>query len=221
MQDQARAEDRVVLRVRGSASVEVAPDFAELHVRVTAEHPSDRSAALSASAAAADALRSAVDGLAPQGTVGVEVHLSSVSVRPLRRREGDGWVDAGFIATVAGCVRCGADDAGVVAGVVAASGVELNWVRWTLDADNPVHRHVRGLAVAEAERAAVDYAEALIRPVDGLTLVELADPGAGTSDRPMFARAAGDPGGAGANHELSLDPTPVKVAADVNAVYLA
>lgn len=208
--------DQVVLRVRGSASTEVPPDFAELSLRVFAAHPEDRARALADAAGVADQLRSDLEGLSASGPVGVEVHLSSVSVHPKNRWVGGELICDGFAASVTGCVRCAADDAAEVAEVVAAAGVELFGVRWVLDDDNPARRHVRGLAVADAERAADDYADALGRPHGELR--ELAD--SGLSFRAELAPMVAEPG-VWQGQRLTLDPETVHISATVEALYLA
>jgi uncharacterized protein YggE len=204
---------KVAIRVRGSAQREVPPDFAQVSVRVSSVD-ADRDAALAATAERTARVRSAAE--ATDGVLQVAFGRISVAVN---RRHVDGvMVEDGYVATMTGTVKVAADDAAALTTAVVAHGADISWVSWTLDDDNPAHRHVRALAVADAERAAQDFADALGRTLGDLEL--LADPGLDTS-APAAARAAGGFGKAAAPAELTFDPQPCIVRAAVVAHYSA
>ncbi|WP_369253976.1 SIMPL domain-containing protein [Geodermatophilus amargosae] len=205
-----------VVRVRGEATADYAPDRATLAVHVRESSPDGRSDALARASAVAADLRAALDG-AP----GVRrVVLSQVSVH-----ERWAWDPAagtheraGWEATVGGTVQADAGAVPEVAEAVAAAGAGIAGVSWELDDPAAARRAVRRAAVDAAREAAEDLADAVGRPLGALR--ELADPGlssavAGGPETPaVMAR-----GSAGGSPALDLDPQDVTVHAVVEATY--
>jgi uncharacterized protein len=203
-----------VVRVRGEASADHAPDAAVLSVHVRAVSPSSRAEALERASAGTAGLRAALEAAA-----GVRrVVLSRVSVHERHawdpdtgRHRRDGWE-----ASVDGSVRVDADAADDVAEVVAGAGAGIGGVGWELD--DAARRAVRRAAVEAAREAAEDLADAVGRPLGAL--VELADAGLSSAAVPgperMAVMARGSVGGA---PELRLDPHDVTVHAVVEATY--
>ena len=205
-----------VVRVRGEASAEHAPDAAVLTVHVRAVSPSSRAEALERASALTAGLRAA---LGPAAGVR-RVVLSRVAVHERHawdpdtgRHRRDGWE-----ASVDGSVRVDADAADAVAEVVAGAGAGIGGVGWELDDPASARRAVRRAAVEAAREAAEDLADAVGRPLGAL--VELADAGLSSVSAPgpetMAVMARGSVGGA---PELRLDPHDVPVHAVVEATY--
>ncbi|SHF98852.1 SIMPL domain-containing protein [Geodermatophilus nigrescens] len=205
-----------VVRVRGEASAEHAPDAAVLAVHARAVSPSSRAEALERASALAAGLRAALEPAA-----GVRrVVLSRVSVHERHawdpdtgRHRPDGWE-----ASVSGSVRVDAGAADSVAEVAAGAGAEIGGVAWELDDPASARRAVRRDAVDAAREAAEDLADAVGRPLGAL--VELADAGLSstTAGGPELMMAKGR-GAMGGEPELHLDPQDVTVHAVVEATY--
>lgn len=203
------------LHVRGSATREVAPDYASISVNVTARSPQRREAVEQATALLAE-LREATsaDDVRSARMSGVHIGEDHRWNPETNAHERQGWV-----ASVHGAVEV---DSSLVTDVVARlaqTGAEVGYLEWRLERDNAAYREVRAEAVADAFRAAEDFAAALGRPLGELRI--LADPGLlgqGADPRvaPMAARAmAGDASGAAPE----LDPQPQLVAASVEATF--
>jgi hypothetical protein len=204
---------RAVVRVRGEASAEHAPDVAVLTVSAAAVSADDRADALRQAAVVVAALRSALDGAA-----GVRrVALSRVSVHEVRERDPltDRRLPGRWEASVGGWVRADVEAAEALIGVVAAAGVSIDDVGWELDAPAAARRAVRRAAVEAAREAAADLADAAGRPLG--PLLELADAGLSSGARPeaMAVMARGAAGGP----DLHLDPRDVTLSAVVEATY--
>jgi uncharacterized protein YggE len=107
-----------------------------------------------------------------------------------------------------------------VLGSMVAAGAAVAGVEWLLAPDNPVHRQVRRDAVADAFRAAADFADALDRPLGALRT--LADAGLlGAQGGPPVGRAmmTGAGATAGEGVTVELDAEPQHVAARVEASF--
>jgi uncharacterized protein YggE len=195
--------------------VEVAPDLAVLGLEVSHRDP-DRQAALERARDGSEALR-AVLSSAPGVRRLVLSRLSVVeapewdgSGRPLRPTR---WQ-----ASVSGSVEADTGQAGAVAAAAAGAGAQVQWVDWRVADDNPGHREVRRAAVADAARAALDFADALGRPLGDLQ--RLADPGVpGGAVRAQLTAARAEGGGPSAGKPVDLDPQPVTLQAGVEATY--
>ncbi len=206
------SEPRAVVRVRGEASAEHAPDVAVLTVSAGAVSADSRADALRQAAAVVAALRSALDGAA-----GVrQVVLSRVSVHERSDRDPSAGRPrhTGWEATVGGRVQVDAGAAEELAAVVTAAGADVAGIAWELDEPAVARRAVRRAAVDAAREAAADLADAVGRALG--PLVELADAGLSS-------------GGSGAVEMLAvrgavgsgpqLDPQDVVLHAVVEATY--
>lgn len=203
------------VKVRGRASREVAPDFAVISVAVEAT-AAEQQDAVRQVARTADNLR---DGIAAADGLRTFV-LPRVRVQRNSRwdeRRGQS-VATDWTASVTGNVECEPAAVGPLATLVTSSGAQVMWVSWELDRANPNYREVRREAVADAVRAAEDFAAAVGRELG--PLLTLADEGLLDGGRvdaaPMFARAAVPAGG---EAQLDLDPQPQVVSTAVEATF--
>lgn len=203
------------LHVRGSATREVAPDYASISVSVTARARQREEAIEQATALLAE-LREATSADDVRSARMSGVHIGE----DLRwNPETNSHEQRGWVASVHGAVE--ADTAAVtdVVSRLAQTGAEVGYVEWRLERDNAAYREVRAEAVADAFRAAEDFASALNRPMGDLRILAdpgLLGPGAEPRVAPMAARVmAGDAGGAAPE----LDPQPQLVAANVEATF--
>lgn len=205
------------MRVRGSAQRELAPDYALAQVSLVARN-NDRAAALADVKAQLASFRAAIDG---------HDDIRSSRMSSIRVTENYEWnpktstqEQRGWIASINGSVE--ADTASVpdVIGRIADAGTQIGYLDWRLDVANPVYREVRQEAVADAMRAAEDFAAALGRQVGDLRV--LADAGLLGSENPIgpgpvMARAmSSDMAGTG---PIDIDPAPQMVTASVEATF--
>lgn len=211
-------EQPVLLNVRGQATAEVPPDYAWLTVEVSAADP-DRSMALRRAERDAADLRSAVEGAAGVRRLvlpRVKVHEETRWNQTAGTHDHIGWR-----AHVSGRLEVEVERVASVAAAVLAAHAAIGSVSWFLDDDNPAYRQVRRAAVADAFRAAADFADALDRTLGPLRT--LADPGLlggdGRGEAPVgrammagVAMAAGPP-------EFEYDPEPQTVWAAVEATF--
>lgn len=211
-------EPTTTVSVRGEAELEVAPDDATVSFGCTSRAATSDDA-LRAAGRLAEQVRDVLTGRAGVRafTLG-RVRVSEVTHWDQQREQ---QIHDGYSATVSG--RADIDTAAVGPTVTAlvAAGAQVSWVSWGLFADNPAYREVRKAAVAEAHRAAEDFADAVGAPLG--VLVTLADPGllgAGVPDRGerLYSRASAsitpEP-----LDDLELDPEPQTVTARVEACY--
>ena len=130
-------------------------------------------------------------------------------------------VPEGHAATVSGTADVTAEEVGVVVTVLVAAGARIGWLGWDLDVDNAAYRKVRQEAVADAHRAASDFAEAVGASLGAL--VTLADPGllgAGVpSEHGDLSIRASASYSIEPVEELDLDPEPQTVSAHVEACF--
>ncbi|CCH21201.1 SIMPL domain-containing protein [Micromonospora lupini] len=204
------ATDGPVVQVRGEAIREVPPELARFAVTVTARGR-DREATLTQLAERAAAVRVLLDGSEPAVA---RREAGDLWVRPQTKRSGErvvGWLGSvTTTVTVTDFTALGE----LMLRLADQDQVEVAGPWWELRPDSPAHREARHAAIGDALLRAREYAEALGARVTAL--IELADSGPG--DRPMFARAAFDVGGAGGGvPELELDPQPQTVQAAVQA----
>mgnify|MGYP003584896520 CR=1 FL=1 len=208
----------VLLNVRGQATAEVPPDYAWMVIEVSASD-ADRSVALRRTERDAAGLRSVLEG-----AVGVRrLVLTRVRVHEETRwNQATGTHDhLGWRAHVSGRLEVDVDRVAGVAEAVVAAHASIGGMSWFLDENNPAYREVRRAAVADAFRAAADFADALHRDLGPLRT--LADPGLlggdGRDDRPvgraMMAGVAMDAG----PPEFEYDPEPQTVSAAVEATF--
>jgi DNA-binding PadR family transcriptional regulator len=203
--------ERVELRVSGTATLDVPPDFARLHLRASAEDTDQGSAAAAMNAIGAAVRESTADHV---------LQLSRVHVEQIYERAGDNsprQTDR-WRATLTGHVDVATEHAGAVAARVVSAGAGIDYVGWHLRDDNPAYRQVRTAAVAQAAQAADDFAQAIGRS-DAGELRLLADAGLTAGAPPVqgmpMARAMAAP-----TPPIDLDPAPQHISATVEATYL-
>ena len=213
------ADSMTVINVRGSATEDVDPDFASIACSASATAPT-ASVAQQEASAIAESMRSAVsaaDGVRSMTLSRVTVHEVTRWNESTRESERTGWQ-----ATISGRCDVEAPNAGDVAGVLIEAGAELGYLSWNLNVDNPAQRRVRTAAVADARRAADDFAAAVGGTLG--ELLSLADPGllgggpGDASPRMASAGMAMDAFTAKAS-PVTLDPGSVTVVAAVEASY--
>lgn len=213
-------EDSTV-SVRGFAEIEVPPDFAtaSFNVTATAVEADDALAMASEDAAACRAVFAE--------SVGVrQSRVSRVRVQELNHwnKERDQYISDGYSATLTGSAEIEVRDAAGVIERLVDAGARISWVGWDVDRDNPAYRQARKLAVADAHRAANDFADAIGAALG--SLATLADPGLleagrrttgdhGAGSRVFSAMSVDDSG----SDELELDPEPQRVQAHVEACF--
>jgi uncharacterized protein len=207
--------DPTTLSVRGEASLDVLADHAVISVQVVRQDK-DRELALAAADEAAAALREVVSSASG---------LRRSTISSARVTEVTEWDDStkvsvrvGWQASLGGTADVEAAHAGKLAGDVVAAGAELLGVTWRVDETNPAHREVRRLAVADARRAADDFAHAL----GGSTgrLLQIADPGLISSTDSISLSSRGRAYAMSLNDQLEIDPQVVSIRAVVEARYL-
>lgn len=212
---------QTTVNVRGTATEDVEPDYALLHGSATATADTAQSAQDQAGAIAT-AMRAAVES-----AEGVRsIRLSHAAVHELTQwsDQAQEMVKIGWQASISGTCEVDAAHAGAAAGALVGAGAQIGYVSWCLDTDNPATRRVRTAAVADARRAAEDFAAALGSSVGDL--VTLADPGLLTAGgdgalRTSAPMAAYDSVGAAAKGgAIPLDAALVTVSAAVEASYL-
>jgi len=214
----AAAGDPTTLAVRGEASVEVLADQAVVSVHLQREDP-DRELAAAGAGELARAVRSVVaDATGVRRSTISRLHVTEVSTWDEQRHAN---VRAGWQATLGGTVVADAAAVGALAGDLVAVGAQILGVDWRVDDDNPAHREVRRLAVADAERAAADFAAALGGTVG--RLLELADSGLMSSVPQAVSLGMVSPGMAlvrGGTGAVEVDAQLLQLRAVVEARYL-
>jgi uncharacterized protein YggE len=203
--------------VRGTARLEVDPDYGTVSFSVEAE-ASTSPKALERAAIVADACRAVLADAA--GVRRRELGRVRVHERRHWSEQRNRWIADGFAASVSGSTDVDVAAVGRVVGALVDAGAVVGWVGWSLDDDNVAHREVRKHAVAEAHRAAVDFADAVGAPLGPLvTLADAGLLGAGVPDagphRVYSAASASEPEPA----ELDLDPEVQEVFARVEACF--
>lgn len=205
------------LRVRGSARREVVPDYAVAQVTLSAEEP-DRATAIAAVTAQLEEFRAATEGHADIRTSRMSNIRVSENFRwnpTTNAQEAIGWV-----ASLHGSVEANTESVPTVVGRLSGAGVQIGYLEWRLELDNPTYREVRQEAVADAARAAGDFADALGRQLGDLLV--LADSGLLGAESPVhpvpvMARAMASDAAVGG--PIDLDPAPQTVAATVEATF--
>lgn len=204
--------------VRGDAELEVAPDFATVSLACTSRAPASDDA-LRAAGRLAEQVRAVLTDRAGVRTFTIgRVRVSEVTHWD---REREQHLRTGYSATVSGRADIGTAAVGPTVTALVTAGAQISWVSWGLFTDNAAYREVRKLAVAEAHRAAEDFADAVGAPLG--VLVTLADPGLLGAGVPqdhemLYSRASAsiEPEPA---EDLDLDPEPQTVTARVEACY--
>jgi uncharacterized protein len=210
--------DAASLSVRGTATLEIPPDFGFIALAIT-DRNRDRDVALSSVRSKLETLRAslaAAEGVRKAEFPGVSVNEYGQWDEPTQSHINGGWM-----ASLSGNVESAVDVVGSVVMMAIAAGAHV-WLDWKIEDDNPGYREVRRRAVADAARAAEDFADALGRSVGHL--VALADPGllaphGPTRALPAFARQLGS-GPLRNEPDLDVDPRPVILQASVEARYI-
>jgi len=209
-------DEASTVRVRGFAELEAEPDFAVVTFQIE-RLDDDADEALAFAADAADECRTALTG-----ATGVRrFAISRVRNLEIRHWDADSerYLFGGYRATLSGTATVGAPAVGAVVAALVSAGAQVGWVAWDLDADNPAFRAVRAQAVADAHRAAEDFAVALDARLG--VLVTLADPGLldqGSRHTSTTSEMVASPA-AGAAEDLPIDPEPQTVYATVEACF--
>lgn len=207
-------ETSVTVAVRGHAQTQLAPQYARLHVAVTAASEGSSTDVTNQVNDVAAAIRA---HLLHHGQGVREVSLSRVRVDTQTN-----WVESGLdaalmttrTARLTGVVEVEAANVDGVAAAIIDAGGSISYVSWGIDPEHAAYREVRRDAVHAARLAAEDFADAAGMQLG--PLVSLADPGVTAA----VARGAAPAGLAAAHAHVTLDPEDVTVAATVEAVYL-
>jgi len=206
------------LNVRGMATEDVEPDYGVIHCSAIGRADT-AAAALERATVIADGMRAAAADVASVRSM----RLSRASVHEMLEWDESTHAQrsVGWQASIGGSAEVEAAGVPEVAGDLVAAGAEMSHVSWCINDDNAAYRRVRARAVADARRAADDFADALGRQVGDL--VSLADPGllGGGSAMPMargeMVLALAD--GASAKAAVNVDTELIGVTAVVEASY--
>lgn len=215
--------DVTTLHVRGSAEAEFPPDYAVVSVRIS-DLKRTSEAAFAACEPRVTEVRTRAEAIA-----GVRrVVLSRVHVAEEFEWRNDPppgrQVSTGWRATVSGSLELDTAAVDDTLAELSAAGVEIGGVWWQLDRDHPGFRQVRTEAVADAFRAAEDFAVALGRDLGELTVLAdsglLAAGGGGGGEQPVARMALKMEGAAPGGAALpATDPAPQRLAAQVEATF--
>jgi len=206
------------LNVRGMATDDVEPDYGVIHCAAVGR--ADTAAqALEGATALADNLRAAAQGFNEVRSIRLSraaVHETYEWDESTHAQRSTGWQ-----AVIGGSAEVEADGVSEVASELVAAGAEMSHVSWCINDDNAVYRRVRAGAVADARRAADDFASALGGMVGDL--ISLADPGLLGGGAPM-PTARGEmvlamTASASAKSVVSVDTELITVTAVVEASY--
>lgn len=200
-----------IISTAGEAHLEVDPEFAIVHVNISAFEP-DRPLAIKRVTERAEQAK-------PLFKEAERVETGSINVWP-EYRDHNAKHLSGYRATVSQQVRV--TDFTILGDLLARlgelNGVELNGPTWQLRPDSPHHRTARLAAVDDALRRARDYAAALGTEVTGM--VELSDTGDLIGQQQvqpmMFAMRAGLADG-GSTPTFDVAPARQQVSARVAA----
>ena len=206
------------LNVRGLASEDVEPDYGVIHCSAVGRADS-AAAALERANALADTMRAAASrlpGVRSMRLSRASVHETFEWDESTHAQRSTGWQ-----AVIGGSTEAEAASVADVAGELVAAGAEMSHVSWCINDDNAAYRRVRAAAVADARRAADDFAEALGGTVGDL--ISLADPGLLGGGSPM-PTARGEmvlamASGPSAKSAVSVDTELIIVTVVVEASY--
>lgn len=205
------------IAVRGSAELEVAPDYALISVTALVRADDKGEAVEDANE---------IVGVARQAVEAAEVRSVRFGRLAQHReryqnKETGAAEDGMWVVAISGSVEVDVEDVSYVAGVLSAADLLINGITWLLETDNPAHRLVRKAAVDDAFVAAADFADAISAKIG--RLATLADPGLSSSGAGagglLGAIPRGAIGGFDSSEEIDLDPSDVVVRAWVEAVF--
>ena len=224
MADTSAAVDGVLplISVRGTVTLEVDPEIAQLSVQVAARDK-DRERTLRRLSDRQRAVRAVLESF---GDAVDKLETSGIRVRPELHGKRAGEKVAGYVGAVRTLVTV--SDFTVLGDLVVRVGDEemtsVDGPWWSLRTDSPVYTRARQEAVRDALTRAREYAAAVGSRLTGLR--ELADTGltAGPRhDMASFGAMAPAPAGvaAGGPPPLDLDPATQHVSAQVEARFTA
>lgn len=224
MADTSAAVDGVLplISVRGTVTLEVDPEIAQLSVQVAARDK-DRERTLRRLSDRQRAVRAVLESF---GDAVDKLETSGIRVRPELHGKRAGEKVAGYVGAVRTLVTV--SDFTVLGDLVVRVGDEemtsVDGPWWSLRTDSPVYTRARQEAVRDALTRAREYAAAVGSRLTGLR--ELADTGltAGPrQDMVSFGAMAPAPAGvaAGGPPPLDLDPATQHVSAQVEARFTA
>jgi uncharacterized protein YggE len=187
--DNNAIDDRPHITIVGTASVQVAPDLAEISLGVTTEKPD----AVEASAENARVAQAIVDAAKAQGVAAGDIHTQAVTLTQVfdEIHDANGHVTGrkprGFSAENTIAIRVRAlDKAGALAqSLIGTGATQFNGISFSVDHPEGVRDRLLGDAVRDAKRKAGIAAEALGVKLGPVLLIERpsADTGA-----PVFNR---------------------------------
>lgn len=158
--DGTAVDDRPHITVLGTATADIAPDLAVLHVGVASEN-ADAGAAVNAGAATLDAVIATAKA---QGVAAADILREATSVIPVAMAgaEGAGTRSRGFSASLTIQVRCHdpARADALLAALLAKGVNRVNGIEYTLADPEPLVARLTGAAVANARRRAESAAGA-------------------------------------------------------------
>jgi uncharacterized protein len=199
--------------VRGSAIVEVLPDYAECTI-TTRSRATTAGAALEGLTEPCRACDRLLDAAGASVRNRITTALNVEPVTEYNPTTGE-QVERGFTAWRSLRVRLehGPTGADVLGTLVREATAELDGPRWVVDAASPAHDQARREAAADARRRAEAYAAGLDVSLGEVTWVSELTAG---QDVPMFARAAiADGPGAAGPVALNVDRVPVSAEVTV------
>jgi uncharacterized protein YggE len=187
--DSTAIDDRPHITIVGTASVQVAPDLAEISLGVMTEKPD----AAGASAENARIAQAILEAAKAQGVATRDIRTQAVTLTPVfdEIRDANGHVTGrkprGFSAENTIAIRVRAlDKAGALAqSLIAQGATQFNGISFSVDHPDAVRDKLIGDAVRDAKRKAAIVAEALGIKLGPVLLIERpsADSGA-----PVFNR---------------------------------
>ena len=208
--------------VRGFARSFTKPDWARISVEYR-QRSDDRDAAIRE---AAEAVQNFRDDFSPSDLVrSLTMGQMSVTRERVYNEETRVYEDGLWEVSVSGRIEVDADNANDVLGGVVIHPLDVDYVSWGIEDDNPLCRQVRRAAVRNAREAAEDFADGASMQVGDV--IALADPELldtairarfdGIASMPMEMSPSDD--AVDYSPDITLDPQPVYVSATVEAVF--
>ena len=202
--------DGPIVSVRGEATREAPAEVVRFSVTVGVRDK-DRQATLARLAAAAESVRSLIDGY---GAAIERREAGALHVSPEIKRSGQKVVAYSGSVTTTVTVADFAVLGELMLRLADQDQTSVSGPWWELRPGSPVHREARRAAIADAISVARDYAEALGARI--VALVEVAD--SGMQLQPLMARAAFGMESADAGMpSIDLDPQVQTVHATIEA----
>ncbi len=218
----SQTKSTATVSVRGFSRSSTEPDWARISVEYR-RRSVDRDAAVQY---ASEAVQNFRDDFASSDLVrSLTIGQLSVSRERVYNDETRVYEDGLWGVSVTGRLEVDARNLNDVLGGVVIHPLEVDYVSWGIDDDNPLYRKVRRAAVRNAREAAEDFADGASMQVGDV--IALADPELldtairaqfdGVESMPMEMAPTDESGGY--SPDISLDPQPVYVSATVEAVF--